>query len=84
MMFAFALIGLVGVILMLISALSYFNSKTIDLNKWVTVFFVGLVLTVIGWTGGLAIRDIEEDAIRQEYEYEYNYCPHCGERLKEE
>lgn len=83
-MLIFALIGLVGFILMLISALYYFNSKTIDLNKWVAVFFVGLVLTVIGWTGGLAIRDIEEDAIRQEYEYVYNYCPHCGERLKGE
>ena len=83
-MLIFALIGVVGVILMLIGALSYFNPKTIDLNKWVAIFFVGLVLTVIGWTGGLAIKDIEEDAIRQEYEYVYNYCPHCGEQLKGE
>lgn len=82
MMLVFALIGLVGITLLLIGALCYFNPNTIDLNKWAAVFFVGLVLMVIGWTGGLAIRDIEEDAIRQEYQYEYNYCPHCGEQLK--
>lgn len=82
MILVFALMGLVGITLLLIGALCCFNPNTTHPDKWVTVFIVGLVLMVIGWTGGLAIRDIEEDAIRQEYQYEYNYCPHCGERLK--
>ena len=83
-MLVFALIGLVGITLLLIGALCYFSPNTIHLDRWVVVFIIGLVLMTIGWTGGLAIRDIEEDAIRQEYQYEYNYCPHCGERLKED
>ena len=84
MTLVFALVGLIGIILLLIGILRSLNSETKHPYGWVTVFFIGLVCIVIGWTGGLAIKDIEEDAIRQEYEYEYNYCPHCGEQLKGE
>lgn len=83
-MLVFALIGLVGIILLMIGIICGLDPTTKHTSKWTTVFVIGLILLVIGWTGGLAIRDIEEDAIRQEYEYEYNYCPHCGERLKGE
>ena len=66
MMLVFALIGLVGFVLLLIGIL--YGTETKHSGKWATVYIIGLVLTVIGWTGGLAIRDIEEDAIRQEYQ----------------
>ena len=47
---------------------------------WTTVRCVGIVLFIIGWVGYLMI--IDTNAARQpEYEYVYNYCPHCGERL---
>ena len=84
MTLVFALLGLVGITLLLIGILCSINPETKHSGRWIAVFFIGLVLIVIGWTGGLAIRDIEEDAIRQEYEYVYNYCPHCGEQLKGE
>lgn len=83
-MLVFALIGFVGIVLLLIGALCYFNLETKHSSGWATVFCIGLVLMVLGLTGGLAIRDIEVNAIQQEYQYEYNYCPHCGEQLKGE
>ena len=82
MRLVFTLVGLVGIVLLLIGIICSLDPGTKHPGRWIVVFFIGLVLMVVGWTGGLAIRDIEEDAIRQEYQYEYNYCPHCGERLK--
>lgn len=82
-MLVFALIGLVGLILLLIGILCGIKPDTKCFGGAATIFIIGIALMVIGWTCGLAIQDIEEDAIRQEYQYEYNYCPHCGERLKE-
>ena len=84
MRLVFALVGLVGIALLLIGIIYGFKPETRHPYGAVTVFIIGLVLVVIGWTGGLAIKDIEEDAIRTQYEYQYNYCPHCGERLKGE
>ena len=49
---------------------------------WTTVLCVGIVLFIVGWVGVLIIIDTK--FVRQteyEYRYEYNYCPHCGERL---
>ena len=82
-MLVFALVGLVGIVLLLISILCGIKPDTKCSGGAATIFIIGIALMVIGCTGGLVIRDIEEDAIRQEYQYEYNYCPHCGERLKE-
>ena len=82
MTLVFALLGLLGITLLLIGIICSLNPGTKHSGRWIAVFFIGLVLMVVGWTGGLAIRDIKEDAIRQEYQYEYNYCPHCGEQLK--
>lgn len=84
MTLVFALLALIGIALLLIGILCGINPETKHSGGPVTVFIIGLILVVIGWTGGLAIRDIEEDAIRQECQYEYNYCPHCGEQLKGE
>ena len=84
MILVFALVGLIGIVLLLIGIICGLDPGTKYSGRWIAVFFIGLVLMVVGWTGGLALQDIEEDAIRQEYEYEYNYCPHCGERLKGE
>lgn len=84
MTLAFALVGLVGIILLMIGIICGLEPGTKHPNRWATVFVIGLIFIVIGWTGGLAIQDIEADAAQQEYQYEYNYCPHCGEQLKED
>ena len=84
MMLVFALIGFVGIILLMIAIICGLDPKTKHSNGWAIMFVIGLALLVVGWTGGLAIQDIEADAVQQEYEYEYNYCPHCGEQLKGE
>lgn len=83
-MLVFALLVLVGIVLLVISILYGTSPKTKHFGGWVTVCIIGFILLIIGWTGGLAIQDIEEEAVKQEYEYEYNYCPHCGEQLKED
>lgn len=84
MTLVFALVGLIGITLLLIGLLCSTSLKTGRSDRWAVVFFIGLILMVLGWTGGLAIQDIEAEAAQQEYQYEYNYCPHCGEQLKGE
>ena len=82
MMLVFALIGLVGIVCLMLGIMFGLNPESKHGGGWLTVFIIGLVFLVIGWVGGLAIQDIEEDATRTQYEYQYNYCPHCGEQLK--
>ena len=81
MTLVFVLLVLVGTILLSIGIIYGMKPETKYSRGWAIMFTIGLILIGIGWTGGATIQDIEENATQQECQYEYNYCPYCGEQL---
>lgn len=71
------ILAIIGICCMMVGAIGYFSSAKSSYG-WVIIFITGLVLTTIGYFGGIAIKDYESEVA---YQCEYNYCPNCGYEL---